>query len=84
MKIRKEPEVLLEGIDPEERIEITKEVNMIEEIPALIEGSMLLKEGVGGTKVLIEGEKEVGETTLLIKGGDTLRKIEGVARDPWV
>ena len=82
--IEKEPEVLLEGRDPEERKEIIKEVNMIEEIPALIEGSMLLKEGVGGTIVLIEGEREVGGTILLIKGGDTLIKIEGVARDPWV
>ena len=82
--IRKEPEVLPEGIDPEEKIEITKEVTMVEEIPALIEGNMLLREGAGGTTVLIEGEREVEGTTLLIKGGDTLVKIEGVARDPWV
>ena len=82
--IEKEPEVLLEGRDPEERIETIKEMKMIEEILALIEGSMLLKEGVDGTKALTEEEKEVGETTLLIKGENTQKKIEGVARDPWV
>ena len=84
MMIRKEPEVLPEGIDPEEKIEITKEMTMVEEIPALIEGNMLLREGADGTIALIEGEKGAEGITLLIKGGDTLVKIEGVARDPLV
>ena len=84
MMTRKELEVLLEGIDPEEKIEITKEVTIAEESPALIEGNMLLREGAGGTIALIEGERGAEGTTLLIKGGDTLVKIEGVARDPWV
>ena len=86
MMTRKELEVLLEGIDPEEKIEIeiTKEVTIAEESPALIEGNMLLREGADGTIALIEGEKGAEGITLLIKGGDTLDKIEGVARDPWV
>ena len=82
MKIEKEPEVHLEGKDPEERTETIKEITMTEETTALIEGIMLLKEGVDGSKALIEEGKEVGETTLLIKGENTKEKIEGVARDP--
>ena len=84
MKTRKELEVLLEGIDPEEMIETTKGVTTAEESPALIEGNMPLREGADGTIALIEGEKGAEGITLLIKGGDTLDKIEGVARDPWV
>ena len=81
MKIGKEPEVHLEGKDPEERTETIKETVIAEETTALIEGNMLLKEGVDGSKALTE-EKEVGETTLLIKGEDIRERIEGVARDP--
>ena len=84
MMTRKELEVLLEGIDPEEKIETNKEVTIAEESPALIEGNMPLREGADGTIALKEGEKGVGGIILLIKGGDTLVKIEGVARDPWV
>ena len=82
MKTEKEPEVHLEGKDPEERTETIKETVIAEETTALIEGTMLLKEGVDGSKALIEEGKEVGETTLLIKGEDIREKIEGVARDP--
>ena len=93
MKKRKEPEVLLEGKDPIERREITKEENIaqiggetpIEENPALIEGNMPLREGADGTIALKEGEKEAKGNILLKKGGDTLGKRgEGVARDPMV
>ena len=85
MMTRKELEVLLEGIDPEEKIETNKEVTIAEESPALIEGNMPLREGADGTIALKEGEKGVGGIILLIKGGDTLDKIcEGVARDPLV
>ena len=84
MMTRKELEVLLEGIDPEEKIETTKEVTIAEESPALIEGNMPLREGADGTIALKEGEKGAEGIILLIKGGDTLDKIEGVARDPLV
>ena len=87
MMIRREPEALPEGIDPEERIEIIKDST--EETKALIEGNRHLREGAGGTIALIkdlkEGEIEVGGSTLLRKGEDTLgKKGEGVARDPMV
>ena len=65
MKIRRELGALLEGIDPTEMTEITKETTT-EETTALIEGSMPLKEGAGGTIALIEGETEAKEITLLI------------------
>ena len=65
MMIRRELGALLEGIDPTEMTEITKETTT-EETTALIEGSMLLKEGAGGTIALIEGEIEVKGITLLI------------------
>ena len=93
MKIRREPEVLLEGIDPTEMREIIKEVTTVQkggktpvgESPALIEGNMHLKEGADGTTALKEGERGVGGIILLIKGGDTQdKKGEGVARDPLV
>ena len=64
MMIRRELGALLERIDPIEMIESTKEIT--EETIALIEGSMLLKEGAGGTIALIEGEIEVKGITLLI------------------
>ena len=83
MKIRREPEALPEGIDPEEKMETIRD--NIEEIRALIEGSRHLKEGADGTTALKEGERGVGGIILLIKGGDTLdRKDEGFARDPLV
>ena len=93
MKIRREPEVLLEGIDPIEMTENTKGVitaqrggkTPVEENPALIEGNMPLREGADGTIALKEGEKEAEGNILLRKGGDTLGKRgEGVARDPMV
>ena len=97
MKKRRELEVLLEGKDPAERKEITREGSTaqtggdtpIEENSALIEGSIFQREGVDGTIALIkdlkEGEIEVEGNTLLRKGEDTLGKIgEGVARDPMV
>ena len=97
MRKRKEPEVLLEGKDPIERKETTKEESIaqtggetpIEENLALIEGNMFQREGADGiiaqTKDLKEGEIEAEGNTLLRKGGDTLgKKGEGVARDPMV
>ena len=93
MKIRREPEVLLEGIDPIEMTENTKGVitaqrggkTPAEENPALIEGNMPLREGADGTIALKEGEKGAEGNILLKKGGDTLGKRgEGVARDPLV
>ena len=60
MMIRKGLGVLQEGIDPPGKIETTKEEILKEEITPLIEGSMLLKEGVGGSRALIEGI-ETGE-----------------------
>ena len=97
MKKRKELEVLLEGKDPIERTETTKEKNIVqiggetpvEENPALIEGNMLLREEADGIIAQIkdqkEGEIEVEGNTLLRKGGDILGKRgEGVARDPMV
>ena len=92
MKIRRELGVLLEGIDPIEMIENTKEVIIVqiggetpvEESPALIEGNMPLREGADGT-IALKGEKGAGGNILLKKGGDTLGKRgEGVARDPMV
>ena len=92
-KIRRELGVLLEGIDPIEMTENTKEVitvqkggkTPVEESPALIEGNMPLREGADGTIALKEGEKGAGGNILLKKGGDTLGKRgEGVARDPMV
>ena len=95
MKKRKEPEVLLEGKDPIERTETTIEEIIvqiggetpIDENPALIEGNMLLKEGVDGiiAQIMLQEEIEVEGKILLRKGGDTLGKRgEGVARDPMV
>ena len=55
MKIRKGLGVLQEGIDPPGKTGTTKEETLKEEITPLIEGSMLLKEGVGGSRALIEG-----------------------------
>ena len=60
MKIRKGLGVLQEGIDPLGKTGTTKEETLKEEITPLIEGSMLLKEGVGGSRALIEGT-EIGE-----------------------
>ena len=55
MKIRKGLGALQEGIDLLEKTGNIKEETLIEEITPLIEGSMLLKEGVGGSRALIEG-----------------------------
>ena len=83
MMIRREPEALPEGIDPEERIEIIKDST--EETKALIEGSRLLKEGAEETTALKGEEKEVRGITLLKEGEDTqIMRSEGVARDPLV
>ena len=83
MKIRREPEALPEGIDPEEKIETIRD--NIEETKALIEGSRHLKEGAEGTTALKGEEKEVRGITLLKEGEDTqIMRSEGVARDPLV
>ena len=83
MKIRREPEALPEGIDPEEKMETIRD--NIEEIRALIEGSRHLKEGAEGTIALKGEEKEVSGITLLKEGEDTqIMRNEGVARDPLV
>ena len=60
MMIRKGLGVLQEGIDPPEKIETTKEEILKEETTPLIEGNMLLKEGVGGNIALIEGTEVKG------------------------
>ena len=64
MKIRREPEVLLEGIDPVEKIETIRD--NIEEIKALIEGNRHLKGGADGITALIgEGKGARGITLLM-------------------
>ena len=55
LKIRKGLGALQEGIDLLEKTGNIKEETLIEEITPLKEGSMLLKEGVGGSRALIEG-----------------------------
>ena len=83
MKTRREQEAHQEGIDPLEMIETTK--GSIGENKALIEGNKHQKEGADGTTAQIEEEREVRETTLMMKGEDIRMKIsEGVARDPLV
>ena len=64
MKIRREPEVLLEGIDPAEKIETIRD--NIEETKALIEGNRHLKEGADGTTALTGEGKGARGTTLLM------------------
>ena len=83
MKIRREPEALPEGIDPEEKIETIRD--NIEETKALIEGNRHLKEGADGTTALTGEEKGARGITLLMEGEDTqTMRNEGVARDPLV
>ena len=66
MMIRKGLGVLQEGIDPPEKIETIREEILKEETTPLIEGNMLLKEGVGGNTALIEEGIEVKGNILLI------------------
>ena len=83
MKTRRELEALPEGIDPIEKKETM--IDIKEETKALIEGNKHQKEGADGTTAQIEKEREVTETTLMMKGEDIRMKIsEGVARDPLV
>ena len=67
MMIRREPEALPEGIDPEERIEIIKDST--EGTKALIEGNKLQKEGVEENTALIEETKALIEGSRLLKEG---------------
>ena len=53
-KIRRDPEVHQEGIDPPEMIEVTR--GSIGETRAQIDGNKLQREGVGEIIALIEGE----------------------------
>ena len=59
MMIRKGLGVLQEGIDPPEKIGTIREEILKEETTPLIEGNMLLKEGVGGNTALTEEGIEV-------------------------